>query len=66
MLESVIDSSINKKRRKSGVLECGRLLWTGRVSATSACTMVGEQIETLTIAIDVVQLKIINHVRGFK
>lgn len=66
MLESVLDSIINKKRRKSGVLECGRLLWTGRVSVTSACTMVSEQLEMLTIALDFVQLKLINHVRGFK
>lgn len=66
MLEIVFDSSINKKRRKSGVLECCRLLWTGRVSVTSACTMVGERVEMLTIALDFVQLKIINHVRGFK
>ena len=66
MLESVFDSIINKKRRKSGVLEYGRLLLTGRVSVTSACTMVGEQVGMLTIALDFVQLKLINHLRGLK
>lgn len=66
MLEIVFDSIINKKRRKSGVQECGRLLWTGRVSVTSACTMVGEQIKMLTTALDFVQSKLINHVRGLK
>lgn len=50
---------LKEKRRKSGVLECGRLLWTGRVSVTSAYSLVGEQLKILASLHRLVQINLV-------